>query len=129
MCSCLAVALSGGIDSLVAAALLKEQGHRLIGLHFLTGYEAGIRPSESESSSFAFDAIRSHAQRTMESLSQQLDIPIHLADLRAEFRKRVVNYFVDTYANGKTPNPCLVCNHLIKFDILLSKAIDMGGKA
>ena len=115
MKSSLAVALSGGVDSLVSAALLKEEGYRLIGLHFVTGYDTG-EPYSDES----------HIAATMEALARQLDIPIHIIDLRTEFQQQVVDYFVDTYANGKTPNPCIVCNPLIKFGILYSKAKELG---
>lgn len=109
MKSPLAVALSGGVDSLVAAALLKEKGRRLIGMHFVTGYETD-----------------SHSQDTARTLARQLDLPIHVADLRSEFQDQVVDYFVGTYACGKTPNPCLMCNRLIKFGVLFSKAKALG---
>ena len=115
MKSSLAVALSGGVDSLVSAALLKEEGYPLIGLHFVTGYDTGASFSDEGSIS-----------RTMDALARQLDIPIHIIDLRTEFQQNVVDYFVATYANGKTPNPCLVCNPLIKFGILYSKAKKLG---
>lgn len=121
-----AIALSGGIDSLVAAALLKGQGRRLIGLHFLSGYEAGTGPGGLGRPDPNFAAIEAHARRAMEPLTEQLDIPLYIIDLRAEFQSRVVDYFVETYARGKTPNPCLVCNPLIKFDILLKKARSLG---
>ena len=122
MKSSLAIALSGGVDSLVAAALLKEQGHRLIGLHFVTGYETNPSSSGSAPSDSAVDDADTPARRTMDILSHQLGIPVHIIDLRADFQSQVVNYFVGTYASGKTPNPCLICNPTIKFGILLSKA-------
>ena len=115
MKSSLAVALSGGVDSLVSAALLKEKGYRLIGLHFVSGYDA-VAPYSGEESIAA----------TMDALARQIDIPIHIIDLRTEFQQKVVDYFVDTYANGKTPNPCIVCNPLIKFGILYLKAKELG---
>jgi tRNA-uridine 2-sulfurtransferase len=121
-----AIALSGGIDSLVAAALLKGQGRRLIGLHFLSGYEAGTGPVGPDRPEPNFAAIEAHARRAMEPLAEQLDIPLYIIDLRAEFQSRVVDYFVETYTRGKTPNPCLVCNPSIKFDILLKKARALG---
>jgi tRNA-specific 2-thiouridylase len=118
MKSLLAVALSGGVDSLVSAALLKEAGHQLVGLHFLTGYEGGT-PARGDSTPHAVRDDMAH-------LSRQLGIPVHIIDLRSEFQDRVVDYFVQTYASGKTPNPCLVCNPLIKFDILYSRAKELG---
>ena len=126
MKSSLAIALSGGVDSLVAAALLKEQGHRLIGLHFVTGYETNPSSSGSAPSDSAVDDADTPARRTMDILSHQLGIPVHIIDLRADFQSQVVNYFVGTYASGKTPNPCLICNPTIKFGILLSKAKVFG---
>jgi tRNA-uridine 2-sulfurtransferase len=125
MSSCTAIALSGGIDSLVAAALLKDQGEKLIGVHFLHGFESG-HPACHEAGGPAFACIENHARRTMQPLADQLGIPLHIIDLRTEFKTHVVDYFVATYSRGKTPNPCLVCNPSIKFDILLNKARALG---
>jgi tRNA-specific 2-thiouridylase len=121
-----AIAMSGGIDSLVAAALLKDQGRPLIALHFLSGYEAGVAPGRLPNADAAFAAMEDHARRTLQPLTDQLDIPLYIIDLRAEFQSRVVDYFVTTYGLGKTPNPCLVCNPSIKFDILWEKARALG---
>lgn len=118
-----AIAMSGGIDSLVAAAILKEEGRSLIALHFLNGYESGGTPGNLPGAS----ATRvDHARRTLQPLADQLDIPLYVIDLRTEFQKHVVDYFVTTYGLGKTPNPCLVCNPSIKFDILVEKARALG---
>jgi len=111
----IAVALSGGIDSLVAAYLLKQQGHELIGIHFLTGYE--IDPSGDGGGS---------AQSVASHLSAQIGIPVEVLDIRHEFTHTVVDYFIRTYRNGKTPNPCLVCNPCIKFGVLLEHARKRG---
>ena len=101
-----AIAMSGGIDSLVAAHLLKQQGHDLLGIHFTTGFES--------------EAI------DLSSIEDQLGIKIHRLDLSAEFKQRVVDYFVETYARGRTPNPCVVCNSAIKFGVLLQGAKALG---
>ena len=101
-----AVAISGGIDSLMAAHLLKEQGNRIVGLHFTTGYESRIA--------------------NIGAVADQLDIEIHKVDLRNAFSATVVDYFIRTYRNGKTPNPCLVCNPFIKFGHLLEAAQKLG---
>lgn len=128
MTQTVAIALSGGIDSMVAAALLKEQGHPLTGLHFLTGYESlamdanGAKPTGDHPAGDPIDPIRDR----LDAMAEQLDIPIHIIDLRQEFKSIVVNYFIQTYRSGRTPNPCLVCNPLIKFDILYKKALSMG---
>ncbi len=112
----IAVALSGGIDSLVAAHILKEAGHRLFGLHFITGYETipeGSRPAD-------------WAKTKVSRLETVLGIKVHAVDLRQPFRDLVIRYFVDGYRRGTTPNPCLVCNPSIKFGFLLDRARDKG---
>ena len=101
-----AVAVSGGVDSLMAAYLLKERGYPVVGFHFLTGYESG--------------------QRHIGSIADQLDIPLHICDLSSAFENKVVRYFLQTYQAGKTPNPCLQCNSAIKFGLLLDKAQKIG---
>jgi tRNA-specific 2-thiouridylase len=93
-----AVAVSGGVDSLMAAYILKDQGYPLVGLHFVTGYEK-FRPDVS-------------------SLAAQIGVPVEVVDISQRFDEVVVDYFVRTYLAGKTPNPCLVCNPHIKFDLL-----------
>lgn len=125
----IAVALSGGIDSMVTAGLLKEQGHRLIGLHFLHGYEAGIPERHAgDAAGDPFAPVLDRARRTMAALAEQLEIAVHIIDLREEFQSRVVDYFIATYAAGATPNPCLVCNPSIKFDFLLDRARALGAE-
>lgn len=124
-----AIALSGGIDSLVAAALLKEQGCQVIGLHFITGYESGFQHKLAHSDSNRDPAgIESRMRRLLAPMVAPLDIPIHIIDLRKEFQSRVVDYFIATYQQGRTPNPCLVCNPSIKFDILFRKAQALGAE-
>jgi tRNA-uridine 2-sulfurtransferase len=124
-----AIAISGGIDSLVAAALLKEQGHRVIGLHFITGYESGFhRPPDHSDTNRDPAGIESRTRRLLVPMLAPLDIPIHIIDLRREFQSRVVDYFVATYRRGRTPNPCLVCNPSIKFDLLYRRARALGAE-
>ncbi|WP_319525840.1 tRNA 2-thiouridine(34) synthase MnmA [uncultured Desulfosarcina sp.] len=106
----IAIALSGGIDSLVAAYLLKKQAKEIFGFHFLTGFEKPCDPGPTQ----------------IQALFQPLDIPVQVVDLKAQFRKTVVDYFAAAYQNGETPNPCLVCNPTIKFGVLLQKAIQLG---
>lgn len=111
-----AVAVSGGVDSLVAAHLLIAAGHRVVGLHFLTGFEPK-RPDSAE------------AVQRIQAIGDQLDIPVHVVDLQKAFRRTVVDYFARAYQNGLTPNPCLVCNPSIKFGVLLSHAERLGATA
>ncbi|UCD77208.1 MAG: tRNA 2-thiouridine(34) synthase MnmA [Desulfobacterales bacterium] len=115
----IAIALSGGVDSLVAAYLLKERGHPVFGMHFVTGYEiaASDHPIDLPISSHRiFD------------IGKQLGIPVELFDCRTEFQGKVVDYFVQTYLAGQTPNPCLVCNPAIKFGTVLAHAGKLGAE-
>lgn len=125
-----AIALSGGIDSLVSAALLREQGYQVIGLHFITGFESGFQPAANELHSNPADpsGLEAQALQRLGPMVDQLDIPIHIIDLRKEFQSLVVDYFIATYQQGRTPNPCLVCNPKIKFDILFRKAQSHGAE-
>jgi tRNA-specific 2-thiouridylase len=102
----LAVALSGGIDSLVAGFLVKQRFKKVFGVHFTTGYEKSRTDVSALASVFGF--------------------PVHTIDLSQEFGTRVVDYFVSTYMAGKTPNPCLVCNMQIKFKVLFEHAQALG---
>ena len=97
-----AVAISGGIDSLVSAFLLKKEGYPLIGVHFTTGYETA-GPAD------------------IARMADQVGIPLHVIDCAHMFKSVVVNYFIDTYRQGRTPNPCLVCNPHIKFTAVFEK--------
>lgn len=120
-----AIALSGGIDSLVAAALLKEKGHAVIAVHFLTGFELETditRPIPDH----IFESLVNLTYNRLAPLTAQLDIPLHVIDLRRQFKSVVVDYFIRTYQAGCTPNPCLVCNPLIKFDIMYREACQHG---
>lgn len=114
-----AVALSGGLDSAVTAALLKKENYRVIGLHFLTGYE--FSPSESTPSK-PLSRINPWAQR----VSEQIGIPLEVVDCSKAFERVVVRYFVDAYRSGRTPNPCMVCNQRIKFGPVLERAKELG---
>ncbi len=107
-----AVAVSGGIDSLVSAFLLKQQGVDIFGVHFITGYETL--------------SGRYDPQPRINHLSRLLGIKIHVIDIRDIFEKRVVTYFVNSYVSGKTPNPCMLCNREIKFGVMLEHARKQG---
>ena len=104
----IAVALSGGVDSLVSAWLLKQQNYRLFGIHFITGFEDPA------------------TETNIASISDQLSLPVTTVDIRDEFKQHVVDYFISAYQTGRTPNPCIVCNSRIKFGVLLEIAIKMG---
>jgi tRNA-specific 2-thiouridylase len=117
-----AVALSGGLDSAVAAHLLKEQGYIVTGIHFQTGYEC--RPNGSMS-----HAPVSLADTRARKAAHQIGIPIEMMDCSRIFQKEVVDYFIHTYRSGQTPNPCMVCNERIKFGPLLDHARALGASA
>lgn len=111
------VAMSGGVDSSVAAALLRREGYRVIGvsLRLFDGEAEGDR---------ACCGIRDvHDARRV---AFQLGIPFYLLDFREAFKKWVIDYFVDAYLGGETPNPCVACNRFIKFHILLECCIAWG---
>ncbi len=127
MIQTVAVAISGGLDSLMAAYLLKKQGFSVVGIHFLTGYEStSAFEREDKLHSRRVKVLYKSAEKKIETVSQKLGITVHIVDLRHEFKNQVVNYFIQTYRSGKTPNPCLVCNPAIKFGTLLSHAQEIG---
>ncbi|MBW1697472.1 MAG: tRNA 2-thiouridine(34) synthase MnmA [Deltaproteobacteria bacterium] len=125
----IAIALSGGVDSTVAAYLLKRQGCEVIGIHFITGYgpvgeRAGVLEGTDD-----FSAAREAALRQLLPIAKIIDIPIEVIDIRCEFEETIVAYFVRTYQAGRTPNPCIVCNPLIKFGFLFKAAQKLGATA
>jgi tRNA-specific 2-thiouridylase len=123
MSTIVAIALSGGVDSLVAAARLQEMGYRPMAFHFLTGYETLDHHTQgTHETPSPIERIK----KKLSPLTDRLRMELHIVDLRQEFQSQVVDYFVATYGVGKTPNPCLVCNPKIKFDLLFQKARSLG---
>ncbi len=109
------VGLSGGVDSSVAAFLLKEQGHEVIGLFMVNWHErVGALTSAC---TWEDDALIARM------VSKKLDIPFHIVDLSAHYKKRVVDYMFAEYQAGRTPNPDVLCNREIKFDIFMAEAM------
>lgn len=109
------LAMSGGVDSSVAALLLKQQGYEVIGLFMRTGVHApeDDTPSRKKGCCSALDA--GDARR----VADRLDIPFYALDFERDF-ERIIDYFADEYLAGRTPNPCVVCNNWLKFGKLWS---------
>jgi tRNA-specific 2-thiouridylase len=104
------LAMSGGVDSSASAVLLRRQGYDVVGLFMRTGVEHadGPRPDHKKGCCSAIDA--GDARR----VADKLDIPFYALDFEREFG-RIIDYFADEYARGRTPNPCVVCNNWLKF--------------
>ena len=108
------LAMSGGVDSSVAAYLLKQQGYEVIGLFMRTGVQGAEEgPTPKKGCCSALDA--SDARR----VADRLDIPFYALDFESDFN-RIIDYFADEYLAGRTPNPCVVCNNWLKFGKLWS---------
>lgn len=117
------VAMSGGVDSSVAAALLQQQGHDVIGMTLqLWGKDVCVSSGTRLCCSVR-DALDAR------TVARRLGIPHHTLDLAEVFRERVINYFVSSYAEGLTPNPCIACNDHIKFGALMECAAQLGAEA
>jgi tRNA-specific 2-thiouridylase len=112
------VAMSGGVDSSVAAALLKQQGYEVIGMMLRLWSE----PGKEESNRCCTPDSMAQARR----VAAKLDIPFYVVDAKDVFRETVVQYFLDGYARGETPNPCLLCNRQIRWTFLLDHALALG---
>lgn len=113
------VGMSGGVDSSVAAYLLKEQGYDVIGvtMRLWDRDESGQDQMSCGSTSAAEDAAK---------VAQVLGIEHHVMDFRKEFRCHVVDYFVEEYLHGRTPNPCNACNRYVKWEALLQRSRELG---
>ena len=112
------VAMSGGVDSSVAAALLKEQGYEVIGMMLRLWSE----PGKEESNRCCTPDSMAQARR----VAAKLEIPFYVIDAKDVFRETVVEYFLEGYARGETPNPCLICNRKIRWTFLLDHALALG---
>ncbi|NJO88198.1 MAG: hypothetical protein HC831_03930 [Chloroflexia bacterium] len=109
------VALSGGVDSSVTALLLKEQGYELIGVTFKVFENKGLHKYPLE-----------QGIQDAKKLVKKINIPYYIIDLVDDFNDQIINYFINEYANGKTPNPCALCNYQIKWSTLIEIADELG---
>lgn len=116
-----AVAMSGGVDSSVAAALLKEAGYKVIGVSLHLWCEAGEEIAASSPRCCSLRDIEDARQ-----VCRILGIPHYFLNFKDEFQSCVVDYFCQEYARGRTPNPCLLCNRDMKFRLLLDRVLAWG---
>jgi len=114
------IAMSGGVDSSVAAALLKQQGYDVTGMMLRLWSE----PGKEESNRCCTPDSMAQARR----VAGILDIPFYVIDAKDVFKETVVQYFLDGYARGETPNPCLMCNRQIRWTFLLNHALALGAE-
>ncbi len=115
------VAMSGGVDSSVAAALLREAGHDVVGVAMRLAPEAPTPAARRRATCCSHEDFED-ARR----VAERMDFPFYVADLRAEFGARVIGNFVAEYLEGRTPNPCVMCNREIKFARLWERAAAIG---
>lgn len=119
-----AVGLSGGVDSSVAAALLQEQGYAVCGIT-MEIYDGSAHFGESAKHACYGPGEKEDVQSAA-AICEKLKIPFQTIDLRKEYQNHVIDYFRSEYLEGKTPNPCVVCNQKLKFGFLLEKTRQAG---
>lgn len=115
------VGMSGGVDSSVAAYLLKEQGYDVIGVTMQIWQEEEEIVQQENGGCCGLSAV-DDARR----VAQELGIPYYVMNFKAEFKENVMDYFMDEYLHGRTPNPCIACNRYVKWESLLKRSIEIG---
>lgn len=115
------VGMSGGVDSSVAAYLLKEQGYDVIGVTMQIWQDEDVFVQSQEGGCCGLSAV-DDARR----VAQVLDIPYYVMNFKADFQKHVIDYFVQDYLRGYTPNPCIACNRYVKWESLLQRSLEIG---
>ena len=117
------VGMSGGVDSSVAAWLLKEQGYDVIGVTMQIWQDEDACSVEENGGCCGLSAVED-ARR----VAAVLDIPYYVMNFKDEFRNRVIDYFNAEYLNGRTPNPCIACNRYVKWEALLNRSLSIGAE-
>lgn len=115
------VGMSGGVDSSVAAYLLKEQGYDVIGVTMQIWQDEAEEVKEGNGGCCGLSAV-DDARR----VAEHLGIPYYVMNFKKEFKCHVMDYFVEEYLNGRTPNPCIACNRYVKWESLLKRSLDIG---
>ena len=113
--------MSGGVDSSVAAFLLKEQGYDVVGVTMQIWQDEEEAVKEENGGCCGLSAVED-ARR----VAQHLDIPYYVMNFKREFKDKVMDYFVQEYLHGRTPNPCIACNRYVKWEALLQRSIQIG---
>ena len=117
------VGMSGGVDSSVAAWLLKNQGYDVIGVTMQIWQDEEEAVMEEHGGCCGLSAV-DDARR----VAAALDIPYYVMNFKKEFKENVIDYFIDDYLHGRTPNPCIACNRYVKWESLLKRSLDIGAE-
>ena len=115
------VGMSGGVDSSVAAYLLKEQGYDVIGVTMQIWQDEDNAAQEENGGCCGLSAV-DDARR----VANMLEIPYYVMNFKNEFKENVIDYFIGEYLDGRTPNPCIACNRYVKWESLLKRSIEIG---
>ena len=112
--------MSGGVDSSVTAYLLKQEGFEVIGATMQIWQDEPVEPEDGGCCGLsAVDDAR--------RVANMLDIPYYVMNFKNEFKCSVIDYFVEEYLHGRTPNPCIACNRYVKWQALLNRSMEIGG--